>query len=145
MQVIVYEIDGRRAVLYPVLEDGLTIEDIAKRDVPEGVVYEIIDADDLPSEPVPPPKLNPTQWQYFLDLTGFRALIDATLDAMPKSTMQERAEWAKLRSVAYASTDYALDVTKALAARFAGPNAPSSEAIEQAWALAADFDGAASL
>lgn len=46
-QVIVYEIDGNQVVMTPVLDGDLTIEDIAKKDVPEGIPWKIIDDESL--------------------------------------------------------------------------------------------------
>ncbi len=61
--------------------------------------------------------LTPAQWHYFLDLTGFREALDAALAAMPKEGLEARAAWAMMRSVAYASESYGLDVTLQLVAQ----------------------------
>jgi len=53
MQVIIYRQEsGRVAVIYPMQEalQRYSIEDIAKKDVPAGKPYKIIDAADLPSD-----------------------------------------------------------------------------------------------
>lgn len=39
---------GGVAILTPILERGLTLEDIAKKDVPDGVPYKIIEESDIP-------------------------------------------------------------------------------------------------
>ena len=51
-QVIIYPNDnGTVAVMAPALECGLTIEEIADKDVPTGKPYQIVDASELPKEP----------------------------------------------------------------------------------------------
>jgi hypothetical protein len=42
--------DGGVAVIVPAAECGLTIEEIAAKDVPAGKPYEIVDVADIPSE-----------------------------------------------------------------------------------------------
>jgi hypothetical protein len=50
-QVIIYPNDeGSLAVVYPAAECGLPIEEIAKKDVPAGKPYRIIDAALLPQD-----------------------------------------------------------------------------------------------
>lgn len=48
---IIYETEeGGVAVIIPAPECGLTIEEIAAKDVPEGVSYHIVDASEVPSD-----------------------------------------------------------------------------------------------
>lgn len=47
-QVIVYEIDGNQVVMTPVLDGDLTIEQVAKKDVPDGVSWSVVEASSLP-------------------------------------------------------------------------------------------------
>ena len=42
--------DGGVAIIVPAPECGLTIEEIAARDVPAGVEYKIIDVSDIPTD-----------------------------------------------------------------------------------------------
>lgn len=50
-QVIIYQSDdGKAAVIIPILDCGLTIEEIAVKDVPAGKKYIIVDADTLPAD-----------------------------------------------------------------------------------------------
>jgi hypothetical protein len=42
--------DGGVAVIAPAAECGLTIEEIAAKDVPAGKPYKIVDVDDIPSD-----------------------------------------------------------------------------------------------
>ena len=50
-QRIIYQTDeGGVAVLVPALECGLTIEEIAAKDVPADKPYKIIDVADVPSD-----------------------------------------------------------------------------------------------
>ena len=42
--------DGGVAVIVPAAECGLTIEQIAQKDVPPNTPYEIVDVADIPSE-----------------------------------------------------------------------------------------------
>ena len=48
---IIYETEeGGVAVIIPAPECGLTIEEIAAKDVPEGVEYHIVDVSEVPSD-----------------------------------------------------------------------------------------------
>ena len=50
-QRIIYPTDdGGVAVIVPADECGLSIEEIAAKDVPAGKPYEIVDANDIPSD-----------------------------------------------------------------------------------------------
>ena len=50
-QRIIYPTDeGGVAVIVPATECGLTIEEIAAKDVPEGKPYKIVDVADIPSD-----------------------------------------------------------------------------------------------
>ena len=50
-QRIIYETEeGGVAVIIPAPECGLTIEEIAAKDVPEGVEYHIVDVSEVPSD-----------------------------------------------------------------------------------------------
>ena len=42
--------DGGVAVIVPIDNCGLTVEEIAKKDVPSGRPYKIVDASDVPSD-----------------------------------------------------------------------------------------------
>lgn len=42
--------DGGVAIIVPAPECGLTIEEIARKDVPHGTDFRIIDADDVPTD-----------------------------------------------------------------------------------------------
>jgi hypothetical protein len=42
--------DGGVAIIVPALECGLTIEEIAVKDVPEGKPYQIVDVTDIPTD-----------------------------------------------------------------------------------------------
>jgi hypothetical protein len=47
---IIYPTDDGVAIIIPTPECGLTIDDIAKKDVPAGVPYKIVDATDIPED-----------------------------------------------------------------------------------------------
>jgi len=50
-QRIIYPTDdGGVAVIVPVPDCGLTIEEIAAKDIPEGKPYKIVDASDIPTD-----------------------------------------------------------------------------------------------
>ena len=50
-QRIIYPNDeGGVAIIIPALECGLTIDEIAAKDVPTGKPYKIVDAADIPSD-----------------------------------------------------------------------------------------------
>jgi hypothetical protein len=42
--------DGRVAIVTPILECGLTIEEIVAKDIPAGKPYKIVDASEIPSD-----------------------------------------------------------------------------------------------
>ena len=42
--------DGGVAVIVPAPNSGLTIEEIARKDVPEGKEYQIVNVSDIPSD-----------------------------------------------------------------------------------------------
>lgn len=50
-QRIIYPTDeGGVAIIVPAIECGLTIEEIAAKDVPAGKPYKIVDVQDVPSD-----------------------------------------------------------------------------------------------
>lgn len=50
-QRIIYPTDdGGVAIIIPVPDCGLTIEEIAAKDVPEGKPYKIVDVSDIPTD-----------------------------------------------------------------------------------------------
>jgi len=50
-QRIIYRTDnGGVAIIIPAVECGLTIEQIAAKDVPEGKPYKIVDVSDIPTD-----------------------------------------------------------------------------------------------
>ena len=49
-QRIIYPTDKGVAVIIPAPECGLTIEQIAAKDVPTGTLYEIVDVSEIPSD-----------------------------------------------------------------------------------------------
>ena len=42
--------EGGVAIITPILECGLTIEEIAAKDVPAGLSYKIVDASEIPAD-----------------------------------------------------------------------------------------------
>jgi hypothetical protein len=47
---IIYPTDDGVAIIIPAPECGLTIEEIAAKDVPAGVEYKIVDVSDIPED-----------------------------------------------------------------------------------------------
>ena len=47
---IIYPTDDGVAIIVPAAECGLTIEEIAAKDVPEGTPYKIVDVADIPTD-----------------------------------------------------------------------------------------------
>jgi hypothetical protein len=47
---IIYPTDDGVAIIVPAPECGLTIEEIAAKDVPAGVAYKIVDVSDIPED-----------------------------------------------------------------------------------------------
>lgn len=52
MKNIIYAVDGGVAVVVPAPDCGLTVEEIAAKDVPQGAAFEIIEASALPADRV---------------------------------------------------------------------------------------------
>jgi hypothetical protein len=51
MKAIIYtNNDGGVSIIIPAPECGLTIDDIAKKDVPAGVAYKIVDKESIPED-----------------------------------------------------------------------------------------------
>ena len=50
MRIIYNKADGGVAVVIPATECGLTIEEIAAKDVPSGVPYKIVDVSEIPTD-----------------------------------------------------------------------------------------------
>ena len=50
MQVIIYPNGSGISVIYPAVDTELTIQEVASKDVPQGVPYRIVDASDIPSD-----------------------------------------------------------------------------------------------
>jgi hypothetical protein len=62
-QRIIYPTDeGGVAIIIPASECGLTIEEIAAKDVPEGKPFKIVDVADIPSD-----RLFRNAWTYVED------------------------------------------------------------------------------
>jgi hypothetical protein len=49
-QVIIYPCDGSLAVVFPCADCGLPVSEIARKDVPAGVPYLIVNVSDLPED-----------------------------------------------------------------------------------------------
>ena len=49
-QLIIYPNDDGVAIIVPAVECGLTIEQIAAKDVPAGKPYKIVDVADIPTD-----------------------------------------------------------------------------------------------
>jgi hypothetical protein len=49
-QRIIYPTDGGVSIIVPAPECGLTIEEIAAKDVPAGTPYKIVDVSDIPED-----------------------------------------------------------------------------------------------
>lgn len=102
---IVYRDDGGRLIIVtPAANSGLTVEQVAERDVPAGAEYEIVSADDLlqlvPSTPdevrAQLPALTRRQLRLTLVRNGIAlgavaAMIEAMPDGLPKE--EARIEW----------------------------------------------------
>lgn len=90
-----------------------------------------------------PPALDPRQWQFFLDVTGFRAAADSALAAMPKNTLEEKTIWAGMKA-AISSSDYyrqsmALTLVAKVRAMNLGVALPTDDEVKAAWTQAAAF------
>lgn len=63
MKRIIYPTpDGGVAVIVPAPDCGLTIEEIAAKDVPAGVEYKIIDVSEVPTD-----RTFRNAWEYFVE------------------------------------------------------------------------------
>jgi hypothetical protein len=73
-KIVIYEgPENSVSILYP-CECGLTIEQIAKKDVPEGSDYAIVDADSIPSDLTFFPVWKYNEGEVEIDLDGAKEL-----------------------------------------------------------------------
>jgi hypothetical protein len=54
--------EGGVAIIVPAPECGLSIEEIAAKDVPEGVEYQIVDVSEIPED-----RTFRNAWEYFVE------------------------------------------------------------------------------
>lgn len=59
MQVIIYKDGGYTCVVIPRTDSGLTIEQIAQKDVPKDSAYRIVDSLEIPTDPAARAGWNP--------------------------------------------------------------------------------------
>ena len=52
MKVLIKNLDGTVGILHPILNCGLTLDEIIAKDVPKGVSYEIVEDDVIPTDRV---------------------------------------------------------------------------------------------
>ena len=99
MQVITYEIEGKKVIMVPNLDCGLTVEEIAEKDVPTGVEYTIMESDEVQAEETTDQKLSALDAEY---QTQFDALIQAlgaaTLASDTDLIADLQAEYATLKA-----------------------------------------------
>jgi len=50
MKVVFVNQEGGISILHPVLTEGLTLEHVIKKDIPEGVQYWVVNDDDIPTD-----------------------------------------------------------------------------------------------
>lgn len=50
MKVLIKNLDGTVGILHPILDCGLTIEQIIEKDVPKDIPYEIVDDSAIPAD-----------------------------------------------------------------------------------------------
>lgn len=50
MKVLIKNLDGTVGILHPILDCGLTLDEIIAKDVPKGVPYEIVDDSAIPAD-----------------------------------------------------------------------------------------------
>lgn len=100
-QIITYQLpSGGVAVVHPILREGLTIEQIAAQNVPEGVPYQIVDASTLPPDRYFREAWRMEEGQLVVD-------VEAAKDV-------QRDEWRRLRTPKLDALD--LDFMRALEA-----------------------------
>ena len=97
MQVIVYEQteNGRVAICTPVIESGLTVEQIAEKDVPEGAQRRICESASIPQESV-----FFGAWMFDNSVEGAPITID-----VPATHEIWKDEWRRVRTPILARLD----------------------------------------
>lgn len=70
-RIIYAQGDGTLAVIVPSANCGLTIEQIAKKDVPSGAVFEVVDVTDIPSD-----RTFRAAWRHDTSPTSRKVAID---------------------------------------------------------------------
>ena len=75
---IIYPTDDGVAIIIPAAECGLTIEEVAKKDVPAGVAYKIVNDDEVPSDRT---FRNALKYDLTVDMTKAQAITKERLRA----------------------------------------------------------------
>ncbi len=128
-QVIVYEIDGSQVVMTPILVNGMTIEQVAEKDVPEGVVWQIVNADALPALPPAFRALDPSALLMgLLHLNITPDMVDEAIASMPEAD-RTFAKWRWDRSQTFMRDDW-------LIAEMAVALGKTAEEVDAAWLYA---------
>ncbi|MBP2639001.1 MAG: hypothetical protein H6Q69_2831 [Firmicutes bacterium] len=86
MQVIVYEIEGKQVVMALNLDCGLTINEIAEKDVPSGVEYTIMDSEDVSIEATTDQKLSALDTEYESQFTALAQAYSTAIMAGDTTT-----------------------------------------------------------
>ncbi len=128
-QVIVYEIDGNQVVMTPVLDGEITIEQVAEKDIPVGVEWEIVDASTLPPSPLSFRPLDPPSLLMgllYLNITP--DMVDAAIASMsePDRTI---AKWRWERSQTFERGDWLIN-------EMATAFGKTPEEVDEAWLYA---------
>ena len=65
--------DGRVVIIIPASNSGLTIDEIAEKDVPEGKTFEIVDVSDVPSD-----RLFRNAWEHDTTASTMKVKVNMT-------------------------------------------------------------------
>lgn len=90
---IIYELDGKVCVVHPVLSNGLTIEQIAEKDVPSGASYQIVE-----DSAVPTSREHRNEWKLNGNKVAVdQVKVDAKLAKEAEKSPKKQALLAKLK------------------------------------------------
>jgi hypothetical protein len=84
MQAIIYNNNGGVSIIHPTGE--LPIEEVARKDVPAGVPYQIVDASDIPTD-----REFRNAWEADIIPDGYGIGVDAWFAEQAKLKAQEEA------------------------------------------------------
>lgn len=134
---ITFDNDGNLVQVFPARNSAL-LHSVEKWQAQGGVIkpYE------EPKTPIPP--LTQARWNFLLDVTDSREVLEQILDAMPKKSFEGKIAWAAMKATALDAQTFHWDRTINLVQDMRDQGfegIPTDEELREAWMLASKFEG----